>query len=276
VQSYELDQLDILQLLGFAYHEADRIRHLRAEEYVLYPGVNTSYMGFDVSRPPFDDSRVRRAFAMSIDKETLTHVTSRGFVFPATGGFVPPGIPGHSEGIGLPHDPEQAQRLLAEAGYPEGRGFPVIEALTKKDGASSAKFLRSGWEDILGIEIPWQILGLREFSDRISREPPQIFYTGWQADYPDPDSFLRTSISLDATSWQNQVYESLIETARYTQDQGERMRLYRQADKMLMEEAIIIPLSYVPNHILVKPWLKKFPISSFRWLYGKDIILEPH
>lgn len=276
VQSYESDQLDILQLLGIAYHVADRMRQRRAEEYVLYPGAGTSYIGFDVSRPPFDDVRVRRAFAMSIDKETLTHVTSAGFVFPATGGFVPPGIPGHSEGIGLPYDPEKARKLLTEAGYPEGHGFPVIEALTKTVGVSSAKFLRSGWEDILGIEIPWKILGLVEFVDRISREPSQMFYTAWLADYPDPDNFLRTSIPLEATSWKNHVYENLIGTARYTQDQVERMGLYRQADKMLIEEAIVVPLSYDPNHILVKPWVKKFPISSLRWLHGKDVILEPH
>jgi ABC-type oligopeptide transport system substrate-binding subunit/class 3 adenylate cyclase/ABC-type transporter Mla MlaB component len=276
VQLYESEQLDILRLWGLAPQELNRVRQRRAGEYVSYPGADTCYLGFDVSRPPFDDPRVRQAFAMSIDKETLNNVVLKGIVFPATGGYVSPNIPGHSEGIGLPYDPKRAQRLLAEAGYSQGHGFPTVEALTSYDIAPYVGFLKSGWENILGVEIPWEVMEFGEYLDRISRKPAQIFSAHWQADYPDPDNFMRTSIIHLETSFRNDVYNKLIETARYTPDQGERMRLYRQADKMLMEEAIIVPLSYIPNHILVKPWVKKFPISSFRWLYGKDVIIEPH
>jgi ABC-type oligopeptide transport system substrate-binding subunit/class 3 adenylate cyclase len=273
---YESDQLDTLRLWGLAPQELDRVRQRRAEEYISYPGADTCYLGFDMSRPPFDDLRARKAFAMSIDKETLNHVVLKGIVFPATGGFIPPLIPGYSEGIELPFDPEQAQRLLAEAGYPDGRGFPPIEALTSYDIAPYVEFLRSEWQDILGIEIPWKIIELGEFIDRMAREPLQIFGAHWQADYPDPDNFLRTCITEISRLSHNDFYMKLIETARSTPDQGERMMLYRQADKMLIEEAIVVPLSYVPNHILVKPWVKKFPISPLSGLYGKDVILEPH
>ena len=90
------------------------------------------YLQFDVSRPPFDDVRVRRAFVLATDREALVKA-ARPDCFPATGGFVPPGMPGHSPGIGLPYDPGQARRLLAEAGYPGGQGFPVVECLTLPD-----------------------------------------------------------------------------------------------------------------------------------------------
>jgi ABC-type oligopeptide transport system substrate-binding subunit/class 3 adenylate cyclase/ABC-type transporter Mla MlaB component len=276
VQLYESDQLDILRLWGVAPQELDRVRQRRAGEYMSYPGADTCYLGFDVSQNPFNDIRVRQAFAMSIDKETLNHVALKGIVFPATGGFVSPNIPGHSEGIGLPYDPEQAQRLLAEAGYPEGRGFPLVEALTSYAVAPYVEFLRSGWEDILGIDIPWEVLEVGEYLERIFRQPVQIYAMHWQADYPDPDNFLRTSGIQQQTSFRSDIYRDTIETARYTPDQSERMRLYGQADRMLIEEAIIVPLSYVPNHILVKPWVKKCPVSSFRWLYGKYVTIEPH
>jgi len=276
VQLYESDQLDVLRLWGLAPQELDRVRQRRAGEYVSYPGADTCYLGFDVSRPPFDDPRVRQAIAMSIDKETLNHVALKGIVFPATGGYVSPNVPGHSEGIGLPYDPEQAQRLLAEAGYPRGRGFPPVEALTYWEVAPYMAFLRSGWEAILEREIPWEVLGFGEYIDRMTQEPAQVFGNHWQADYPDPDNFLRTSLIQRETSFRSDFYEKLIETARYAPDQDKRMGLYRQADKMLMEEAIIVPLSYIPNHMLVKPWVKKFPISSLKWLHGKDVILEPH
>jgi ABC-type oligopeptide transport system substrate-binding subunit/class 3 adenylate cyclase/tetratricopeptide (TPR) repeat protein len=276
LQWYESNQLDIQRLWGLSPHEVDHARHRRAEEYVACPGAGTGYVGFDVSRPPFDDLRVRQAFAMSVDKESLNHVALKGFVFPATGGFVPPGIPGHSEGVGLPYDPEQARKLLADAGYPAGQEFPDINALTFVDGAPYAEFLQLGWKDILGIKIPWEVVEWGEYLNRMIREPAQVFGAAWLADYPDPDSFLRTSNLQQVTSWQSQIYRNMIETARYTPDQSERMRLYRQADKMLIEEAIIVPLSYFRDHILVKPWVKKFPVSSIRWLYGKDIVLEPH
>jgi ABC-type oligopeptide transport system substrate-binding subunit/class 3 adenylate cyclase len=276
LQLYESDQLDTLRLWGLGPRELDHVRQRRAAEYLAYPGADTCYLGFDVRRPPFDDIRVRQAIAMSIDKDTLNNVTLQGIVFPATGGFVPPNIPGHSEGIGLPYDPERAQRLLAEAGYPGGRDFPIVEVLSTHDIAPYVAFLQSGWRELLGIEIPWKIMEFGEFLDRIVREPSHIFGAHWQADYPDPDNFLRTSIADVVSSFRNNFYTKLIEEAGSTPDQIERMRLYRRADRMLMEEAIIVPLSYVPNHTLVKPWVKKFPISSFRWFYGKDVILEPH
>jgi ABC-type oligopeptide transport system substrate-binding subunit/class 3 adenylate cyclase/ABC-type transporter Mla MlaB component len=276
MRMYESDQLDIQRLWGLSPHEVDHARHRRPEEYVSCPGAGTGYVGFDVSRPPFDDPRVRRAFAMSIDKESLNHVALKGFVFPATGGFIPPGIPGHSEGIGLPYEPEQARKLLAEAGYPAGQGFPDIKALIFVDGAAYAEFLQLGWEDILGIKIPWEVVEWGEYLNKIIQEPTQVFGAAWGADYPDPDSFLRTSNMLQATSWRNDEYRDMIEAARYTQDQFDRFRLYSRADRMLIEEVIIVPLSYFRDHILVKSWVKKFPVSSIRWLYGKDVILEPH
>jgi oligopeptide transport system substrate-binding protein len=262
--------------VGTGPQELDRVRQRRAEEYVSYLGADTCYLGFDMRRPPFDDIRVRQSIAMSIDKETLNNVTLKGTVFPAAGGFVPPAIPGYSEGIELAYDPEQARRLLSEAGYPDGRGFPPVEALTSYDIAPYVEFLRSGWRDILGIEIPWKIIEFGEFLNRMAREPLQIFGAHWQADYPDPDNFLRMCITEIRKEFQNDFYMELIEKARSSTDQDERLMLYRQADRMLMEEAIIVPLSYVPNHILVKPWVKRFPISPFRGVYGKDVILEEH
>ena len=115
-------------------------------------------MGFDVNRPPFDDPRVRRAFVLATDREMLADVALRGYVFPATGGFVPPGIPGHSPGIGSPYDPEGARQLLAEAGYPDGRGFPVVGALLPRAAITLAgcEYQQAQWQENLGVEIVWR------------------------------------------------------------------------------------------------------------------------
>ena len=120
---YEGDRLDVVDVTAF---EVDRMRQRYAGEYRRFPQLVTAYLQFDVSRPPFDDVRVRRAFVLATDREALVK-TTRPDCFPATGGFVPPGMPGHLPEIGLPCDLGQARQLLTEAGYPGGQGFPVVE-----------------------------------------------------------------------------------------------------------------------------------------------------
>jgi class 3 adenylate cyclase len=127
LQRYERGELDVLGLVDFPTSEWDRTRRQHAEEYLSSPESATHYVGFDVCRPPFDDPRVRRAFAMATDKTKLATAVYGGYWFPATGGFVPPGVPGHSANIGLHYDPEVARQLLAEAGYLEARDFPRLK-----------------------------------------------------------------------------------------------------------------------------------------------------
>lgn len=160
--------------------------------------MSVTYLGFDVTRPPFDDLRVRRAFALATDRDALANLALHGFDFPATGGLIPPGMPGHVPEIALPYDPEQARRLLAEAGYPGGRAFPVIEALVT--GASSEiEFLRVQWRQVLGVDVAWKKYGHPSAPDNHSTVTPQLFRFGWMADYPDPDSFLRACPHVQAT-----------------------------------------------------------------------------
>ena len=122
------------------------------------PSLQTYYVGFDVSRPPFDDPRVRQAFALATDRHMLAHVAMRGHEFPATGGFVPVGMPGHAAGISLPYDPGRARRLLAEAGYRSGCGFPVVEALGARDRQPLSSSLQAQWRENLEVEIHWELL----------------------------------------------------------------------------------------------------------------------
>jgi oligopeptide transport system substrate-binding protein len=277
LEMYEADRLDILNLMGFPSSERDRVRQRHAGEYISIPLLRTSYVGFDVSRPPFDDPRVRRAFALATDKETLVDVVLRGYAAPATGGFIPPGMPGHSAGIGLPYDPDQARQLLAEAGYPDGDGFPVVEALSSHgEIALQSEYLQAQWQESLGVEIMWETMEFGMLFDRLRREPPYMFLRGWIADYPDPDNFLRAGPVRRSTGWQNATYDRLVEEARRVMDQGERMRLYGQADRILVEQAPILPLLDGRFHLLVKPWVRKFLTSAITAWFWKDVIIEPH
>jgi ABC-type oligopeptide transport system substrate-binding subunit/class 3 adenylate cyclase/tetratricopeptide (TPR) repeat protein len=276
LEIYETDSLDILNLRDFPPPEMDRVRQRHAGEYVPVPTLDTYYVGFDVRRPPFDDLRVRQAFVLATDRETMVGMILRGYYFSGTGGFVPPGMPGHSAGIGLPYDPERARQLLAEAGYPGGRGFPIVDALAFHGTEPAVEYLQAQWRESLGVEIPWESMEWSLFLDRLDREPPHTWLTGWAADYPDPDNFLRVSHVRRYTGWQNEAYDRLVEEAQRVTDQGKRMKLYEQADRILIEEAAVMPLFYSRWHLLVKPWVRNY-ISSVtgKWLW-KDIIIEPH
>jgi oligopeptide transport system substrate-binding protein len=275
LQLYEEDRLDICSDLAPA--EMNLARQRYAGEFVSGPRLSIDFIGFDVSRPPFDDRRVRRAFALATDREMLAHVALRGYAFPATGGLVPPGMPGHSPGIGLPYDPEAARHLLAEAGYPGGRGFPAIDCLARDDPGHDllCEYLQAQWLENLGVEITWQEIEWGRFPDRMSENIPHLWMVGWWADYPDPDDYLRVLYWL-AHVWQHKVYDRLVGGARRVMDQEERMRMYQRADKILIEESPVIPLAYLRFHMLVKPWVRKYLTSPLRWWFWKDVIIEPH
>ena len=275
---YEAGQLDVVSLSS-PLPQTQGVRQRHAAEYFTGPGLHTSYVGINVNQPPFNDVRVRQALAMAIDKETLVSVNGRGYSFPATGGFVPPEMPGHSPGIGLPYDPERARRLLAEAGYPGGQGIPALHGLAK-DSASKTSIcndLAVQWHEILGITINWRDLPWPELLQLLDHNPPALFLMGWRADYPDPDNPLRLGTNRHWIGWTNETYDNLVEEARRCcTNLARRLELYQQADRILMDEAAIVPIFYGRTHLLVRPWVHAFSVSTMARYQWKNIIIEPH
>jgi ABC-type oligopeptide transport system substrate-binding subunit/tetratricopeptide (TPR) repeat protein len=278
LETYEAGGLDIFEMLRLPLAERDRARQQHAGEYVSGPELSTGFVVFNVSQPPFDNPRVRQAFAQAINREILANVILRGSVFPATGGFVPPGMPGHSAGIGLRYDPDQARQLLAWAGYPGGQGFPVVELLTAQTdfAARVGEYLQAQWRENLGVEITWKAAEWAALLDKVHKSPPHLFLSAWRADYPDPHNFLSVCLGQPWTKWRNAAHDKLVEEARRATDQGERMKLYQQADQILIKEIPIMPLTYRRIDMLVKPWVRKYPTSASRWWFWKDVIIEPH
>jgi ABC-type oligopeptide transport system substrate-binding subunit/DNA-binding SARP family transcriptional activator len=276
--SYEKDKFDLLDGIDWfpASAHTDASRKF-VNDYISWPVYVTQYVGFDTSRPPFNDRRVRRAFVMAIDRDWWAKKIRRGIYFPATGGFIPPGMPGHSPDIGLPHDPGQARQLLAQAGYPNGDGFPPIKQMWPR-AAYEWELLLQRWHTILNVEITSEVMAIPAYWDQLREQLPHIFWMGWHADYPDPDSFLRVGILRlrNIGRWQNEAYIRLIEQARRILNQEERMKLYQQADRILIEEAAIFPLTYMHDHMLLKSWVKKYPLSPQKSSFWKDVIIEPH
>jgi ABC-type oligopeptide transport system substrate-binding subunit len=110
----------------------------------------------------------------------------------------------------------------------------------------------------------------------MEREPAALFHGAWRADYADPDNVLRVSVHCRWTGWQNNAYLELLEEASHATNHTERMMLYQQADRLLVEQASVVPLVYGRNHVLVKPWVRKLSPSGLSWYLWKDVIIEPH
>ena len=248
-----------------------------AGEHLLLPSLTTGYVGFNLRKPPFGDVRVRRAFAHALDPERIANVVMGGYRYPATGGFVPLGMPGHSPGIGLPYDPDRARALLAEAGYPGGRGLSSIDLLLPPGIPEKLnEDMQAQFRDNLGVECRLERAEWAEFFEKLDEDAPHLFGLAWSASYPDPDNYLRVGFPWQATGWRNEAYERLIEEARRVLDQEARMRMFAQADKILVREAPIMPILYRREHLLVKPWVRRFPTSAMQTWFWRDVLIEPH
>jgi ABC-type oligopeptide transport system substrate-binding subunit/class 3 adenylate cyclase len=270
----EASDLDVLSLseLGSSVAEGvlQRFTSLRV---VRAPAQRVYILVFDVTRPPFDDPRVRRAFVLGTDRGALADAGPVVGLLPATGGLTPPGVPGHCAGTALPYDPEGARQLLAVAGYPQGRGFPAIGFMALS--LTSAGLLQGQWRQNLGLEIPCVTMEWGEYIKRVTSDPPHVYEVGWLADYPDPDTFLRVFPAVFG-KWRNESYEELVQKARRVLDQGERMRLYRQAEGILAAESPVMVLGYRETVVLAQPWVKRFPMCAAAAFFLTDVVIDPH
>ena len=278
LRMYEAGQVDYFAQHSQLPEVLEQVRACHAGGYVTGPELTTWHLGFNTRRPPFDDRRVRRAFALALNRRQLPEMGADKGLDPAMGGFVPPAIPGHSAGIALPYDPERARQLLAEAGYPAGRGFPEIQGMGSH---RSLQWLRGSletqWREVLGVALTWKAMEWTAYLQTLFTEgPSDVYLNGWTADFPDPDNFLRGSPYPSLTGWQNEDYNQLVERARRVMDQAERMRLYGQANKILVEEAPILPLAYKRVQLVVQPWVRTLPVSPIRAAPWKDVVIERH
>jgi ABC-type oligopeptide transport system substrate-binding subunit/DNA-binding SARP family transcriptional activator/tetratricopeptide (TPR) repeat protein len=277
-QSFVAGELDMVEFLlpQLQQEEWKHFQDVGQLHISTLPFVDAIY--FIADRPPFDNQELRRAFALATDREKLAREIE--IKLPATGGYIPPSLPGHSPDAGLPYNPEEARRILASAGYPQGRGFPPVGLLIELVGLEKGDnlvfaFLQEMWKENLGVTIRKrrQDPAARQFE--VSQDF-HFFFLGWLADYPDPASFLQTNYLINQSHWHNPVFEALIEEGRRTIDQVQRVDLYRQADRVLTEEAVVLPLFYGHIYELRQPWIHKPSGSSIYSPQWKDITLMPH
>ncbi len=205
----------------------------------------TNYYGFDTTRPPFDDVRVRRALAQAVDWRRLIPLVAGDTSQLATS-MVPPGIPGRSDEDFLPpYDPDNARELLADAGYPDGEGFPDTTLMTFGTGFDAAVVAEVRRE--LGIELTYETMS-GDYFGRLAVEPPNMWSMGWVADYPGPNDFLGILLGTGSSNnygrWSSDEFDEAIGDALQTSDAAEQRAAFDRAETIVRDDAPVIPLSY--------------------------------
>ena len=249
---YEAGQADIVwdaQLIPA--HLLDIL--LKRPDFHTFNYLGTYFVRFNVTQKPFDDARVRKAFALATDKERIVSKITKGGEVPASH-LVPDGAANYRSPDGLGYDPALARQLLAEAGYPGGRGFPRVEYLFnapvggEKIHENVAVELQQMWRDQLGVRMDLRQVEAKTFWGMQSQLEYQISRSSWIGDYNDANTFLGMFTSNDGnnrTGWKNPGYDSLVEKANEQTDLKEREKLFQQAETILVrDEAPIIPLYF--------------------------------
>jgi ABC-type transport system substrate-binding protein len=246
-------------------------------ERISGPSAQVAWIWMNAKVPPFQDQRVRLAFAHAFDRSVTVGLQREEGGIPATGGIIPPGLPGHTPNLALAYDPDRARALLAEAGFPGGRGFPTVELLTIGLLPTPARCekLRAQWSSVLQVDVELVSASFEEAPARIHARPPAMARTAWLADFPDPDNFLRLGFGFYGDLDWSPRYAELVEQARCVTDVRRRIGLYQQADRLLIQEAAVIPLAYGRLDMLVRPEVRRFPLSPVRTWFWKDVVIEP-
>jgi oligopeptide transport system substrate-binding protein len=278
--AFDAGTLDGISLLNATPETTNALRARYRRRFSSVPVLSTFYLWFNAGRPPFDAADVRKAFIHAVDREALLRATAGGRYRTAKGGFLPPGMAGHTPTIGLGHDPERARTLLAAAGFEGGQGFPGVELVYTGEPARSplASFLERAWAEVLGVRVRPVGVTWSEFVRRRDHDPAGIAVSGWSADYPDPDNMLRVPFhsreGMNSIRWNNPQFDDLTERAAATPDRKERVELYRQADWILVaDEAVVMPLGYSLGPQLVQDYLR-MPLTPPWLLRLKHVVVQ--
>jgi oligopeptide transport system substrate-binding protein len=233
---------------------------------------------FNVTKPPLNDKRVRQALTMAIDREAIVKTVTRGGQLPAFN-LVPPGTAGYTCRTLVKEDIAEAKRLLAEAGYPDGKGLPTIELLynTLESHRTIAEAIQQMWKSKLGIEVRLVNQEWKVYLDAQRTLDYQICRASWIGDYVDPNTFLDmwlTGGGNNETGWSNPEYDRLIAEASRTADQQKRLEVFQKAEAILMDELPILPIYFYTVTRAIRPEVKGwFPTILDRHPY-KFVYLE--
>jgi oligopeptide transport system substrate-binding protein len=268
---YENGELDVANP---PLDDMDRVKadpQLSKELYIA-PRLCTYYYGFNTTKPPFDNVKVRQAFSAAVDRQKLIDTVLKGEQKPAKT-FACPGIFGtpaeDPDFKGITFDPANAKKLLEEAGFPGGKGLPEVTLMINTSEAHQkiAQFIQQSWKDNLGVDVKLANQEWAVYLKTVHDNAPQIYRMGWCADYPDENNWVlevfhptkgANEPKWDPNSASAKAFIAAIEKGAAVTDPAERRKAYFEAEKILTEDqAIIIPIYYYTRVVCTKSYVER-------------------
>lgn len=254
-------------------------RAMKDSPYVNAPYLGTYFYLLNIDKPPLDDVRVRQALSLAIDRELLNNTVLHASNVPAYS-ITPPGTLGYQPPKLFDHDVERARQLLAEAGYPDGEGWPKLE-LTYNTSESHLKIavaLQQMWQDALNIHVTLANQEWKVYLDSVDQMDFQMARRGWIGDYVDPNNFLDLFLcggGNNNTGFCDPRYDELIQRqAPRAKSREERYAIFSAAETLLMEQMPIIPIyTYTSNH-LIHPSVQGMPSNLMDYVNFKYVSLD--
>jgi oligopeptide transport system substrate-binding protein len=251
---------------------------LKRPDFHAYSILGTYFIRCNVTKKPFDDRRVRRALGLAIDRQRLTTKITRAGELPADH-FTPPGIARYHAPKVPGYNPAEARRLLSEAGYPGGKGFPRFEYMFNASAGGAAKIharvaveLQQMWHDELGIDMELRQVEWKVYLADEDKLDYDLDRSSWIGDYNDPDTFLNLFMSDNAnnrTGWKNARYDELMREADRQVDEAKRERFLQEAELMLVrDESPVIPLFYYVG-------FNYYDTTKIKGIYNNVIDMHP-
>ncbi len=265
---YEKGEIDVT---GVSVYYIDKVTDKTGpfyQELAIVPELSFYYIGFNTTKPPFDDINIRRAFSQAIDKDKIVSLIFRDMVQKADG-ILPPGMPGFNEELSeLTYDIEKARELIQESRYGSVANLPPITITTAGWGGLISQELEAiihQWRENLGVEVSVRQLEPERYIYHLAEEKDEMYDMGWIADYPHPQDFLEILFHSEAEhnygGYSNPEVDALLKIAGAEPDEEKSLALYQQAEQKLVGDVACIPLWFGRNYILVKPYVSGYDLN---------------
>ncbi|MDQ2787263.1 MAG: peptide ABC transporter substrate-binding protein [Chloroflexota bacterium] len=259
--AYQNNELDSAQVAPGDYDHVLNDPNL-SKDLKGYPLSQTNMIQCDATNKPTSDVRVRQALSLAFDRPTLTDIVLKKYYLPAAT-ILPPDIAGYNPAAALTGGVAKAKQLLADAGFPNGQGWPSDFSLiyaTSSVTKTILEFIQNEWKKNLGIDVQLNAMESKAYvAWRSARatQPFNAYYGGWGSDYGDPSNWHNFLFSSQTdfyhTHWKNDQFESLIAKAKGMTDQTARTKMYQDAEVILVQQGASIPINFNQAFFVTKP-----------------------
>jgi oligopeptide transport system substrate-binding protein len=276
---YRADQLDITDVIPRAQY--GWLRSHLSDQLHIAPELGVYFYGFNLQRAPFNgDAKLRRALAMSIDREKLAQLVLRSGELPAYG-WIPPGVADYSQqsadyrSLSMAQRLAEARKLYAEAGYSAARPLRFeLRYNTEEIHTELAIAIASMWQQALGAQVTLRAEEFRSLMQDIDRGDVQMFRSSWIGDYNDAYTFaqyFKSDFGVNLTHYDNPAYDDLLQRAAAEVDPAKRRGLLEQAEQVMLQDQPVIPIYFYVSKHLVKPRVTGWYSDIMNVTYSKDL-----